>query len=50
VSAKGGQREGTYTSPVLDAQQISRFGTFRWMGEAPTGGKVRFATSFRLPD
>jgi hypothetical protein len=37
------KHEGTYTSPVLDAGQIARFGTFRWMGEAPPGADVRFA-------
>ena len=38
-------RDGNYTSPVLDAQQIARFGSFRWMGEAPPGATLRF--SFR---
>lgn len=37
------EKTGTYTSAVLDAGQASRFGTFRWRGEA--GGGVRF--SFR---
>src|SRR6185503_18600836 len=26
------RRQGGYTSPVLDAQQIAKFGSFRWMG------------------
>lgn len=38
------EKTGTYTSAVLDAGQASRFGTFRWRGEAGGGG-VRF--SFR---
>ena len=38
-------RKGTYTSPVLDAGQIARFGTFRWMGQ--TGRKGRVGFSFR---
>jgi hypothetical protein len=37
------KRSGTYTSPVLDAGQISRFGTFRWLGEAPAGARLAFA-------
>jgi hypothetical protein len=43
--AGGQSRSGSYTSPVLDAQQISRFGTFRWLGEQPPGSQLRF--SFR---
>ena len=39
------RRAGTYTSPVLDAGQIARFGVFRWLGEAPAGARVAF--SFR---
>ena len=38
-------RQGTYTSPVLDALQIARFGSFRWMGEEPRAATLRF--SFR---
>lgn len=38
-------RKGTYTSPVLDAGQIARFGTFRWMGQTGRKGRLRF--SFR---
>jgi hypothetical protein len=40
-----GRRQGGYTSPVLDAQQIARFGSFRWMGAQPAGTTLRF--SFR---
>jgi hypothetical protein len=39
------RRAGTYTSPVLDARQIARFGTLRWLGETPVGARVTF--SFR---
>jgi len=39
------ERTGVYTSPALDAEQISRFGTLRWQGETPTGTGVDF--SFR---
>jgi hypothetical protein len=38
-------RQGTYTSPVLDAGQVSRFGTFRWLGQEPSGSTLSF--SFR---
>jgi hypothetical protein len=41
----GTEREGTYTSAALDAEQISRFGTFRWRGEVPRQAAVAF--SFR---
>jgi hypothetical protein len=41
----GIEREGTYTSAALDAEQISRFGTFRWRGDLPRGAAVSF--SFR---
>ena len=37
------RRQGGYTSPVLDAQQIAKFGSFRWMGEQPPGTTLRFA-------
>lgn len=30
-------RSGTYTSPVLDAGSVARFGTIRWRGGAPDG-------------
>ena len=39
------KRQGGYTSPVLDAQQIAKFGSFRWMGAQPSGTNLRF--SFR---
>jgi hypothetical protein len=42
---EGTEKTGTYTSAALDAQQVARFGSFRWRGEAPPGGDVRF--SFR---
>jgi hypothetical protein len=41
----GTETSGTYTSAALDAGQVSRFGTFRWRGEAPGKGALRF--SFR---
>ena len=43
--ADNAERSGVYTSPALDAQQISRFGTLRWHGESPEGASVKF--SFR---
>ncbi len=39
------ERRGRYTSAVLDARQISRFGSFRWFGKAPGAADLRF--SFR---
>lgn len=39
------EREGRYTSAVLDAEQIARFGSFRWFGDASGDGTLRF--SFR---
>ncbi|HSK74875.1 MAG TPA: WD40 repeat domain-containing protein [Thermoanaerobaculia bacterium] len=42
---EGTEKTGTYTSAALDAQQVARFGSFRWRGDAPPGGAVRF--SFR---
>ena len=42
---EGTEREGVYTSAALDAEQISRFGTFRWRGDVPRPGSVAF--SFR---
>jgi hypothetical protein len=39
------ERRGTYTSPVLDALQVARFGVLRWQGELPRGAEV--TTSFR---
>lgn len=41
----GTETSGTYTSAALDAGQAARFGTFRWRGEAPGKGALRF--SFR---
>ena len=41
----GTERSGVYTSAALDADQISRFGTFRWRGEVPRGGSIE--VSFR---
>ena len=41
----GTETSGTYTSAALDAGQVARFGTFRWRGEAPGKGALRF--SFR---
>lgn len=34
---------GTYTSAVLDAGQVARFGSFLWRGEAPRGSAVSVA-------
>lgn len=45
MAKPGGKRQGSYTSPVLDALQIAKFGSFRWMGEAPSATTLRF--SFR---
>ena len=39
------ERTGVYTSPALDAEQMSRFGTLRWQGEDPPGSRIEF--SFR---
>ncbi len=39
------ERTGIYTSPALDAEQISRFGTLQSQGETPAGTRVEF--SFR---
>jgi hypothetical protein len=36
----GREEKGTYTSAVLDAGQVARFGAFRWRGEAPAGSSV----------
>jgi hypothetical protein len=36
---------GEYVSPVKDTGRTSRFGAFRWDGEAPAGSRVEF--SFR---
>lgn len=37
------ERQGRYTSPALDAGQISRFGSLRWEGRPVRGGKVSFS-------
>lgn len=42
---EGSERSGVYTSAALDAQQVARFGSFHWRGEAPAGTSARF--SFR---
>lgn len=34
---------GVFTSPVLDAESVSRFGSFRWEGELPKGTAVNVA-------
>jgi WD40 repeat protein len=39
---------GEYVSPVKDTGRTSRFGAFRWEGEAPSGSRVEF--SFRSGD
>jgi len=40
-----GPRDGEYVSAVKDTGRTSRFGAFRWEGEAPAGTRVAF--SFR---
>ncbi|MDH3255972.1 MAG: hypothetical protein OEM62_13335, partial [Acidobacteriota bacterium] len=42
VSAESEPR-GVYTSAALDAVQVARFGTLRWLGDLPAGAKVRFS-------
>jgi hypothetical protein len=42
---EGTEKKGIYTSAALDAGQVARFGSFRWRGETPRGGEIRF--SFR---
>jgi len=37
------ERQGTYTSPTLDAGQISQFGRLHWLGDLPQGARVQFA-------
>lgn len=39
------ERQGRYVSAALDARQISRFGSFRWFGDAAGRAEARF--SFR---
>jgi hypothetical protein len=41
----GTERQGTYTSAALDAEQIARFGTFHWRGRVPKDAELTF--SFR---
>ncbi|MCP4656579.1 MAG: SMP-30/gluconolactonase/LRE family protein [bacterium] len=36
----GAVSQGTYTSAVLDAGQVARFGSFRWEGAQPGGTRV----------
>ena len=36
-------RTGTYTSPVLDAGSVARFGTLRWRGDAPPGSELELS-------
>ncbi len=38
-----GPGTGEYISPVKDTGRTSRFGAFRWEGDAPGGAKVEFA-------
>jgi hypothetical protein len=37
------ESSGRYTSAVLDATQVSTFGTLRWSGEQPLGSLVEFS-------
>ena len=37
-----GPRQGEYVSAVKDTGRTSRFGAFRWDGEAPAGAKIEF--------
>ncbi|HTY42204.1 MAG TPA: hypothetical protein VMH79_10060 [Thermoanaerobaculia bacterium] len=39
----GGTASGEYVSAVKDTGRTSRFGAFRWEGDAPAGGRVEFA-------
>ncbi len=45
---RSGGSSGEYVSPVKDTGRTSRFGAFRWEGEAPGGSRVEF--SFRSGD
>lgn len=52
-SEEGSEQRGTYLSRVLDAGQLSTFGTFAWWGAEPAGSSLEL--SFRsgisaLPD
>jgi len=40
---RAGEVSGDYVSAVKDTGRTSRFGTFRWEGDAPSGSKVEFA-------
>ena len=42
--AAGFAAKGTYTSPVLDAAQISRFGKMHLHGTLPAGASLKVAT------
>jgi hypothetical protein len=44
-SVEGTERQGVFTSSVLDAEQLARFGNLHWEGEAPQGTRAVF--SFR---
>ena len=37
------ERRGTFTSPALDAEQVSSFGGLRWRGHRPGDAEVRFS-------
>lgn len=37
------ERQGTFTSPALDALQVARFGVFRWTGDTPPQSSLRAA-------
>ncbi len=39
------ERQGVYTSPTLDAEQLATFGNLRWQGKMPQESRVQF--SFR---
>lgn len=45
VTGEGTRDQGTFTSSVLDAGTVARFGTFRWLGSAPKGTSIK--ASFR---
>ncbi len=40
----GTERQGSYTSGVLDASQVSRFGTLHWRGDTPPETRVEWQT------
>ena len=44
VMSSGFAAEGTFTSPVLDAEQISRFGKIHLLGSLPSETKLTIAT------